>query len=124
MHTIEEALRPAPKIFKETCRIDWNMGVKKVYDFIRGLSPYPAAWTELCTKDGVRQVMKIYKTAKIFEDHNLKVGEVVTDHKTFMKIALKDGFIDILELQLAGKKKMMTTDFLRGYRNADGNYVE
>lgn len=124
MHTSDEELRPAPKIFKDTCRIDWNMGVKRVYDFVRGLSPYPAAWTELCTKDGVRQVMKIYKTAKVFEEHNMNVGEVLTDHKTYMKIAVKDGFIDILQLQLAGKKKMEITDFLRGYRNAEGNYVE
>lgn len=61
----ETELRPAPKIFKETCRIDWNKGVKQIYDFIRGLSPYPAAWTELCVADGTRQVLKIYETEKV-----------------------------------------------------------
>ena len=63
----ETELRPAPKIFKETCRIDWSVGVKKVYDFVRGLSPYPAAWTELMLPDGNRQVVKVYETEKIFE---------------------------------------------------------
>jgi len=124
MQKSDITLRPASKIFKETCRIDWNMGAKRVYDFIRGLSPYPAAWTELCTKEGDKLVLKVYKSAKIFQEHNLKVGEVITDNKTYFKIAVKDGFIDIIQLQLAGKKKMMTVDFLRGYRSAEGNYVE
>ena len=110
-----EPLRPAPKIFKDTCRIDWSLGVKKVYDFIRGLSPYPAAWTELCSGEGERQVMKMYKTSKVFQQHNYRIGEVMTDNKTFLRIALKDGFLDVLQLQLAGKKKMMVADFLRGY---------
>ena len=67
----ETELRPAPKIFKETCRIDWNKGVKQIYDFIRGLSPYPAAWTELCVADGTRQVLKIYETEKVFASHEM-----------------------------------------------------
>ena len=67
MQKSDITLRPAPKIFKETCRIDWNMGAKRVYDFIRGLSPYPAAWTELCTKEGDKLVLKVYKSAKIFQ---------------------------------------------------------
>ena len=119
-----EELRPAPKIFKETCRIDWNKGVKSVYDFIRGLSPYPAAWTELC-QEGVAPVMlKIFETRKEFVAHTLAPGTIVTDHKTYFKIASTDGYVDIQSLQLAGKKRMSVADFLRGYRHAEGTFVK
>lgn len=120
----ETALRPAPKIFKETCRIDWNKGVKRVYDFIRGLSPYPAAWTELCVGDGIRQVLKIYEAEKVFASHEMNVGDIRTDMKTYFQIAVNDGFINVLTLQLAGKKRMNVADFLRGYRTSDNNKVE
>lgn len=108
-------LRPAPKIFKETCRIDWSKGVKKVYDFIRGLSPYPAAWTELSVGDKVLE-LKIFAASKEFCTHQQTVGTVLTDHKSYMKVALEDGFLNILTLQLSGKKRMEVTDFLRGFR--------
>ena len=117
-------LRPAPKIFKETCRIDWNKGVKQIYDFIRGLSPYPAAWTELCMADGSRQILKIYEAEKVFVSHEMKTGDIRTDMKTYFQIAVKDGFINVLTLQLAGKKRMCVADFLRGYRTSDNNKVE
>lgn len=120
----EAELRPAPKIFKETCRIDWNKGVKPIYDFVRGLSPYPAAWTELCMADGSRQVLKIYETEKIFASHHMQTGEIRTDMKTNFQVAVKDGFVNILTLQLAGKKRMSVGDFLRGYRASDNNRVE
>ena len=117
-------LRPAPKIFKETCRIDWNSPVKKVYDFIRGLSPYPAAWTGLC-QEGVAPVMlKIFETRKEFVAHTLAPGTIVTDHKTYFKIASTDGYVDIQSLQLAGKKRMSVADFLRGYRHSEGTFVK
>lgn len=108
-------LRPAPKIFKETCRIDWSKGVKKVYDFIRGLSPYPAAWTELSVGDKVLE-LKIFAASKEFCTHQQTVGTVLTDHKSYIKVALEDGFLNILTLQLSGKKRMEVTDFLRGFR--------
>ena len=120
----ETDLRPAPKIFKETCRIDWNKGVKQIYDFIRGLSPYPAAWTELCMADGNRQILKIYEAEKVFVSHEMKTGDIRTDMKTYFQIAVKDGFINVLTLQLAGKKRMCVADFLRGYRTSDNNMVE
>lgn len=120
----ETELRPAPKIFKETCRIDWSRGVKQVYDFIRGLSPYPAAWTELCMADSTRPALKIYETEKIFVSHAMKTGDIRTDRKTYFQIAVKDGFINVLTLQLAGKKRMNVADFLRGYRSSDNNRVE
>lgn len=109
-------LRPAPKIFKETCRIDWNKGVKAVYDFIRGLSPYPAAWTELHETAASQPVMlKIFESRKEFCMPEEAVGTVVTDGKSYLKVATTDGYIDILSLQLAGKKRMPVADFLRGY---------
>ncbi len=111
----DEDLRPAPKIFKETCRIDWSKGVKRVYDFIRGLSPYPAAWTELSVGDKVLE-LKIFAASKEFCTHQQTVGTVLTDHKSYMKVALEDGYLNILTLQLSGKKRMEVTDFLRGFR--------
>ena len=120
----EAELRPAPKIFKETCRIDWSKGVKQIYDFVRGLSPYPAAWTELCMADGSRRVLKLYETEKIFAAHEMKTGDIRTDKKTYFRIAVKDGFIDVISLQLAGKKRIGVAEFLRGYRSSDDNRVE
>ena len=117
-------LRPAPKIFKETCRIDWNTGVKKVYDFVRGLSPYPAAWTELHQGETAPVSLKIFETEKIFTPHTLKPGTVVTDKKTYFHIASTDGFLRVLSLQLAGKKRMDVADFLRGYRHVEDSFVE
>ncbi|MCE2616210.1 MAG: methionyl-tRNA formyltransferase [Phocaeicola sp.] len=114
-----EELKPAPKIFKETCRIDWNQGVKKVYDFVRGLSPYPAAWTELC--DGEKWLdLKIFRTEKEFREVKESVGTVLTDNKTYLKIALSDGYLNVLSLQLSGKKRMCIEDFLRGFRAKKG----
>jgi methionyl-tRNA formyltransferase len=120
----ETELRPAPKIFKETCRIDWNKGVKGVYDHVRGLSPYPAAWTELCVPEGARQVLKIYETVKQFVAHTLPVGMIDTDGKTYFRIAVKDGYVNLLSIQLAGKKRMSIGDFLRGYRHVEKSWVE
>lgn len=120
----EAELRPAPKIFKDTCRIPWSRGVKSVYDFVRGLSPYPAAWTELVLPDGTRQVLKIYETEKTFASHMLPVGTVDTDHKHVLRIAVADGFVELKSVQLAGKKRMAVDDFLRGYRMAEGAKVE
>ena len=120
----ETELRPAPKIFKETCRIEWNKGVKRVYDFVRGLSPYPAAWTELVMPEGGRQVVKIYETEKLFASHSLPVGQVDTDGKTYFRIAVPDGYVNLISLQLAGKKRMAVADFLRGYRHVEGSRVE
>ena len=120
----DEELRPAPKIFKDTCRIDWSKGVKAVYDFVRGLSPYPAAWTELVNADGSSQVLKIFQTEKNFFSHEEKIGAVSTDGKTYLRVALADGYLNILSLQLAGKKRMPVADFLRGYKASEGLFVE
>ena len=117
-------LRPAPKIFKETCRIDWTIGVKRIYDFVRGLSPYPAAWTELYQEGTDPVMLKIFETEKLFCEHSLAPGTIVTDCKTYFKIASSDGYVNVLSLQLAGKKRMEINDFLRGYRNTEKAYVK
>lgn len=119
-----EELRPAPKIFKETCRIDWTQGVKKVYDFVRGLSPYPAAWTELHQGEQAPVMLKIFETEKQYCSHNYQPGSIDTDKKTYFRIATTDGYLNIRSLQLAGKKRMKVTDFLRGYRFDDSTYVK
>lgn len=119
-----EELRPAPKIFKDTCRMDWSKPLKQVYDFVRGLSPYPAAWTELVQPDGHRLVLKIYEAVKVPAMHALPHGSVHTDGKTFFHVAVEGGYLSLLTLQLAGKKRMGVADFLRGYRLADTYHVE
>lgn len=119
-----EELRPAPKIFKETCRIDWTQGVKKVYDFVRGLSPYPAAWTELHQGEQAPVMLKIFETEKQYCSHNYQPGSIDTDKKNYFRIATTDGYLNIRSLQLAGKKRMEVTDFLRGYRFDDSTYVK
>lgn len=108
-------LRPAPKIFKETCRIDWNQPVKRIYDFIRGLSPHPSAWSELITPEGEAVVMKIFESEKVNEVHQLTPGSISTDGKTYLKVAVPDGYLRILSLQLPGKKRLKTDELLRGF---------
>ena len=102
---------PAPKIFRDTCRIDWNQPTKRIYDFIRGLSPYPAAWTTLNGK-----AVKIYETEKESAHEAKQPGSILSDGKTFLKVATADGFLNIKSLQLEGKKRMPTTDLLRGIK--------
>ena len=109
-------LRPAPKIFKETCRIDWNQPTKKIYDFVRGLSPYPAAWTELQSPDGTTIVVKVFETEKTVSAHTLAPGTLQTDGKHYIRVATTDGFIGIHSLQLPGKKRLKTDELLRGFR--------
>lgn len=108
----------APKIFKPDCRIDWTCGVDELHNFIRGLSPYPTAWTELGDKS-----LKIFRAAKIAEEHGLEVGSVDTDGKTYIKVAAKGGYLSLKEIQLQGKKRMKVEDFLRGARLEDAKMV-
>ena len=121
----EGPLRPAPKIFKETCKIDWNAkDIKQLYDFVRGLSPYPAAWTEWVEQNGKVQTLKIYDSAQEPAHHNLPMGTVQTDGKTYLKVAAKGGFLILLEIQLAGKKRMAIADFLRGARIDENSIMQ
>ncbi|MBK6828008.1 MAG: methionyl-tRNA formyltransferase [Chitinophagaceae bacterium] len=104
-------LRHAPKIFTETCRINFNQPVANVHNLVRGLSPFPGAFTMLNHK-----TLKIYRTEKIQKIHDQTPGSYETDGKSFFQFACTDGFLLVKELQLEGKKKMGVLDFLRGYR--------
>ncbi len=121
-----EILHPAPKITRELCHIDWNGRTKDIYNLIRGLSPYPAAFTEL-VKDEKATQMKIYMTTKVTGDEYAAMlaengmasaapGTVLSDGKTYLAIAAADGALSVTELQLAGKKRMAVKDFLIGFR--------
>ena len=111
----------APKIFKDTCKINWDDTLENIYNLIRGLSPYPCAWTELHTTDNKQIAFKIYQAKQEDTQHNLSTGQIKTDTKTFLKIATNTGFIDITELQMAGKKKLLTTEFLKGFSFDDNS---
>lgn len=119
----ESELRPAPKIFRETCRIDWQRSVDEVYNFVRGMSPYPAAWFEFVGEAEKRFAVKVYVAEKEYAAHSLDCGTLCSDGKNFIKIAVKGGYINLVELQLAGKKRMCVADLLRGFP-LDGFTVE
>jgi methionyl-tRNA formyltransferase len=110
-------LKPAPKIFKETCEVDWTKTAKQVYDFVRGLSPYPGAWTTLVAPDGKETILKIYKTHKTGRKGQ-GIGVLNLDGKTLC-ISAADEQLEIVELQLAGKKRMQTHDFLNGMKDIE-----
>ena len=109
-----QPLKPAPKITKEFCNIDWSSDCLTVYNHIRGLSPYPAAHTQLQSENGETIDMKVYAAEIESCIPNVVPGCVVTDHKKYLKIALSDGFIHLKQVQQAGKKAMPIDDFLRG----------
>lgn len=106
-----DTLKHAPKIFKEDCKIDWNRPSNEVYNLIRGLSPYPTAFTFLNGK-----ILKVFKASVLDEKPEIEVGSYLTDGKTYLKFASSDGFLELLEVQYEGKKRMPISDFLRGIR--------
>ncbi|MBQ2966258.1 MAG: methionyl-tRNA formyltransferase [Bacteroidales bacterium] len=121
-----EILKPAPKLTRELCHIDWNGKTKDIYNLIRGLSPYPAAFTEL-VKDGKTLQMKIYRGAKVTGEEysamlaaagtaSAEPGQILSDGKTYFAVSTADGAISVTELQLSGKKRMAVRDFLIGFR--------
>lgn len=111
-----EVLKPAPKLTRELCHIDWDDRTKTIYNLIRGLSPYPAAFTEIVpVAGGNPQVLKIYRAHPV--DLSGKPGEILTDGKNYLAIATADGALSIDEMQLAGKKRMDARSFLLGFRN-------
>lgn len=109
-------LKSAPKLFKETCLINWNKEAKQVYDFVRGLSPVPGAWCEIVHNDEKPVMMKIFRTAKTDKPLTAKdqPGDICAEGQHLL-IAAADKWLEIVELQLAGKKRMMAKDFLNGY---------
>jgi len=111
----------APKIFKETCEINWRQTAKRVYDFVRGLSPYPAAWTTLTDDMGNETSLKVYATGEpepFTSTDKPAPGSLLADRKT-LRVACADGWLQILSLQQSGKKRMDTDAFLRGYVLSD-----
>jgi len=106
-----EKLFHAPKISTETCQLDLKNDVASTYNKVRGLSPYPGAFTTLNGK-----ILKIFKAEKELSSGNIEPGSVVTDQKTFLKFGCADGFLQVLDIQLEGKKRMPVGDFLRGFR--------
>jgi methionyl-tRNA formyltransferase len=113
----ETELKAAPKIFKDTCKIDFNKSVDDSYNFVRGLSPYPTAWAELQFPHQTEPtILKIYETEKEYIQHNDQPGTLITDGKKFAKIALQDGYLQLKSVQAPAKKRMDIGELLRGMR--------
>ena len=111
----DQPLRPAPKIFRETCRIPWErLGAKQAHDFVRGLSPYPAAWTTLRAPSGKVWEMKVCRTHYTLGPQSEPVGTLLTDGRSHLCVVMPDGQLSLDEVQLAGKRRMQVADFLRG----------
>ena len=119
----QQELKPAPKIFKEDCVIDWKMPAKRIYDFIRGLSPYPAATTILKNENTKPVYLKVFSSEFVINEHGNKIGSVDID-KHELKIAVTDGFVFLKEVQQAGKRRMPVSDFIRGLAVDEGFWVE
>lgn len=113
----ENELKAAPKIFKDTCQIDFSKSVEEVFNFVRGLSPYPAAWAEVQFPGQPEKIIfKIFETEKELTAHSEAIGNISTDGKKWAKIALKDGFVHLKSVQAPGKKRMDIGELLRGMR--------
>ena len=107
-------LKTAPKIFKKDCLINWNQTARNIHHLIRGLSPYPAAYTSFSDEKEHENIIKIYKSRMELASHNYPLGFMETDNKHYLRIACKDGFIYVEEIQWVGKKRMPIKDFLLG----------
>jgi methionyl-tRNA formyltransferase len=115
-------IKSAPKIFKETCEIDWTKNAKQVYDFVRGLSPVPGAWTTLVAADGKETVLKVWKTRKTGKQGR-GAGTISIEGKSLC-ISAQDELLEIVELQLAGKKRMLARDFLNGMKDVESYKIK
>lgn len=115
MFADEKELVPAPKIFRDTCRINWEKDVEDIYNFVRGMSPYPAAWCELTDANNNVTALKVYEVKKEFAEHSKPIGTLLTDGKSFLKVAVKNGYISLTNVQLSGKKRMPVADLLNGF---------
>lgn len=111
-----DKLLPAPKIFKQTCKIDWQQSSAQIHNFVRGLSPVPGAWTTLKISDGDETTLKIYSAAKTGKACSEPVGTLLTEHGRLF-VATTDEWIEVKEVQLAGKKRMAATDFVNGFKH-------
>lgn len=112
----QDILKAAPKIFKDDCKIDWTRPIDAIHNHIRGLSPYPSAFTHLIDPQERTHPVKLFISEKEHATLSLPLKQVITDSKTYLKIVVNGGYITIQELQLAGKKKMKIQEFLRGFQ--------
>ena len=119
MHIDEATLKPAPKIFKDDCRIDWSWEGRRIVNFVRGLSPYPAAWTPMYIDGEERGSAKIFRVTFSASEHKRTAGTVESDVKSSLRVACQDGWVEIHELQVAGKRRMAVRDLLLGLRNIE-----
>ena len=119
MHIDESALKPAPKIFKEDCRIDWSKGAESIHNLVRGLSPYPAAWSPLFIDGQECGSMKIFTTHTEQASIGVAPGTVRTDGKSYVAVAAADGWVYIDEVQMAGKRRMAIKELLLGWRDVE-----
>lgn len=117
-------LKPAPKISRDDCRINWKDPSEDIFNRIRGLSPVPGAFTEIAESNGFRTILKIYRADFRKMEHNERPGTIHTDGETFFRIYTSDGWIDAEEVQMAGKRKMNVKEFLKGYRHTPGIFAE
>ena len=116
---LSESSRKAPKLFPKDCKINWNDTLENIHNHIRGLSPYPGAWSEAQGTNGKTFQFKIFSAETEKSSHKHSIPSIHTDRKNFLKISVTEGFIKIKELQLPGRKRMAISEFLKGYRDLD-----
>lgn len=116
----DDILKPAPKLSREFCQINWESSMSDIFNFVRGLSPYPMSYSYLNNKVDELTLVKIASVEKISGSHKLDTGKIETDNKSFIRVAVQDGFIQINELQLTGKRRMKTKELLNGFTLSDG----
>ena len=114
---LSQPLKTAPKIFRETCNINWNSDVVQLHNLVRGLSPYPAAWTTLMSAKGDHLTLKIFETMILLDSTPPATGTIDSDNKTYLRIAANGGWLSVRSLQLEGKKRMEISDFLKGVKD-------
>ena len=119
MHIDEATLKPAPKIFKEDCKINWSWEGERIVNFVRGLSPYPAAWTPMYLNGEEKGSAKIFEVRFSPNKGNGNVGEIISDGKEQIAVVCSDGLIEIRSMQMAGKKRMSNKELLLGFRNIE-----
>jgi methionyl-tRNA formyltransferase len=112
-------VKKAPKIYKEDCKINWYNNISDLYNFIRGLSPYPAAWTELISETDKILSVKIFESEINKTEHKIPVGKIESDGKSYLRIAVNGGYLNLTRIQAAGKNKLGIREFLKGFKNPE-----
>ncbi|HEC43720.1 MAG TPA: methionyl-tRNA formyltransferase [Bacteroides sp.] len=113
----EEKLKSAPKIHKEDCKINWNQNVQCVYDHVRGLSPYPTAWTTIVTPEGKELMLKVYASEKKDRDSVFPPGTLLSDGRNRLEVVCRSGILNLKDVQVEGKKRMEIDEFCRGFKD-------